>query len=130
MAKPIKYATVQILEADARQGHIVPRSAVFLQQEAAKCSASEHLLGAAAAIVEFAFIADWIRVGINRNFQIFPAVFRLQVHVHYDAEQCLRLVGDLFEQSENVFHSDHLTSVILADFQYAALSVGEAADPF
>ncbi len=59
-----------------------------------------------------------------------PAVFRLQVHVNHDAEQCLSLVGNLFEQSENVFHSDHFTSVILADFQYAALSVGEAADPF
>ena len=80
--------------------------------------------------MEFAFVADWIGVGINRDFQIFPAVFRLQVHVNYDAEQCLRLVGDLFEQSENILYSDHLTPVILADFQYATLSVGEAADPF
>ena len=130
LAKPIKHATIQVLEADARQGHVIPRSAVFLQQEAAECRASEHLLGAAAAIVEFAFVADCIGVGINRDFQIFPAVFRLQVHVNHDAEQCLCFVGDLFEQSENALHSDHFAPIILADFQDAALRVGEAADPF
>ena len=130
LAKSIQHTAIQVLEADVRLRHVVPGSAVFLQQKTAKRRASEHLLGAAAPIVEFAFVADWIGVGINRDFQILPAVFRLQVHVHHDAQQRLRLVGDFFKQPENAFHSNHLAPIILADLQYAALRVGEAANPF
>ena len=130
LPKPVNGTTIEIVEANARQGNVVPRSAVLLQQEAAERRAPQDLLRAAAPIVEFALVADWIRVGINSDLQVLPANVRLQVHVDHDTEQRLRLVGDLFEQPENALHSNHFTPVILADFQYAALGVGEAADPF
>ena len=128
-AKLLQRATVQVLESDAGQRLVVPLSAILLQQEAIQRRAAQQLAGAATPVVEFTLVADRVGVGIDDDLQVLPARLRFQVHVDHDAEQRLRLVGDLVEQPQHVLHSDHLAPVVSADFQHAALSVGEPAHP-
>ena len=128
-AEALQRAPVQVLEADPRHGHIVPGLSVLLQQEAAQRRAPKHLLGAAAPVVEFAPVADRVGMRIDDDFQVFHAAFRLEVHFHDDAEKRLNLVGDLFEELEDVLHSNGFAPVVPADLQHAALRIGEPADP-
>ena len=128
-AKALQRAPVQILEADPRHRHVVPGPSVFLQQEAAQRRASEHLPGAAAPVMEFALVADRVGVGIDDDFQVLRTTFGFEVYFHDDAEERLNLVGNVFEKLEDVFHSNDFSPVVPADFQHAALRVGESTDP-
>ena len=57
----------------------------------------QHLLGAATAIMVFTPVADGIGTGLNPDFEIASACFGLEVHVHHDAQQGQRLVGNLLQ---------------------------------
>ena len=128
-AEALQRAPVQVLEADPRHRHVVPGLSVLLQQEAAQRRASKHLPGAAAPVMEFALVADRVGIGIDDDFQVFHAAFGLEVHFHDDAEKRLHLVGNIFEELEEVLYSNDFAPVVLADLQHAALRIGESADP-
>ena len=120
---------IQTVEINARQGDIVPSTAVLLKQEAGQGSSLQHLLCAPGAIVELPPVADRVRMGLDHDLQVLQAGFRLQVHLDDDAEQRLHLVGDLLEEPINIAHPDDLPAVVPADLEDAALGVGESADP-
>ena len=79
--------------------------------------------------MKFALVADRVGVGIDDDFQVLRATFGFEVHFHDDAEECLNLVGNVFEKLEDVLHSNDFTLVVPADFQHASLRVGESTDP-
>ena len=128
-AKALQCAPVQVLEADPRHRHVVPGLSVLLQQEAAQRRAPQHLPGAAAPVMELALVADRVGMRVDDDLQVFRAALGLEVHFHHDAEKRLNLVGNIFEKLEKVLHSDDFAPVVPADFQHAALRVGESADP-
>ena len=124
-----KRSVVQVLQPDAGQRCVVPGFSVPREQKPAERRAAEHLLRAAAAVVELPLVADRIGMRLNDDLKVIAAHLRLQVDINHDAEQRLRLARDLLKQPEHFVHSDHLAAVVLADLQDAALGVGEAADP-
>ena len=128
--KLVQRSAVQVRQPDARHGRIVPVAAILAQQELVQRRPPQHLPGAAAAIMVFTLVADGIRTGINMDFEILAACFGLEVHVHHDAQQGQRLVGDLLQQTQRIPYANDLALIVLADHQHTAVGVGEPANPF
>lgn len=121
---------IEIGERDARQGHVVPAATVLFEQEARQCRALQHLLGASAAVVDPAPVADRVGVRLHHDLDVFQAgVVRLQVDLDHDSEEGSDLVGDVLHQREYTRYSDDLAAVVLADLENAALRVREPTDP-
>ena len=85
--KLVQRSAVQIRQPDARHGRIIPVAAMFAEQELVQRRTPQNLLGAATPIVVFTLVTDGIGTGINPDLKIFPAFFRLEFHVHHDAQQ-------------------------------------------
>lgn len=103
---------------------------LFPEQELIQSGTLQFLLRAPTAQVILAFIAHGIRVRLNHNLQICLSGFLPQIHRHHDAKDVPYLIRDVFKQLFGILEADKFAFVILSDDQYAALSVGEATNPF
>ena len=97
--------------------------------EARERGAPKNLACTPGPIVELAPIADRVGMGLDGDLQVLASVLRFQVDIDNDAEERLRLVGNLLKQAQNVADPDDLAAVVPADLEDAALGVGESADP-
>ncbi len=121
---------VEAPKRNAWNRHVVPGSAVASEQKPTQRSAAQHLLRATASVVELALVADRVGVAGDGDTQVFAiVVVHDEVYVDDDAEERLHLVGDFLEQPKDAVHPDDGSLVVLADFEGAALGVGESADP-
>ena len=66
---------INIVNGEAGEGHIIPGSAPFAENEAFQFGTGERLHGASAAVIVNAFAGNSNRIGRNYNFNIFFSIF-------------------------------------------------------
>ncbi len=119
-----------ILGAQSRHRNAVPAPAVALQKKLVERRTLQLLLGAAAADVVFAPVADRAGIGLDYDFEQVLAFLVAQIDRHHHSEDIAHLVGNVLQQLRRVGHPNDLAPVVLADHERATLGIGEAADPF
>lgn len=90
-------ARVQVSNLDARNGRAVPMPAHLTQQEGGQRRAAQLLLGAAAAHVVLAAVADGRGRGFYADLYQRKPLLPDEPHRRNDAEQIPRLVWNLLE---------------------------------
>src|SRR4030065_1009372 len=95
------------------------------EEEAGGGATLECLLGGTAAVVILALVADGIRIGFNRDPDIYLTAFRQQIHIGYDPQQITDLVGQLLQKFFSVRQPNKLSAIVPANVQNAALGIGK-----